>query len=166
MRKWKAVRQALNRYGIQGGTYFAIHPKHSPSLASLRNNHHKAFNNAPYYTEYNEGHTREWFNQHPNKRQYITAAYNKLNNAHRELNSAAHKIMATRILQRRWRAAREAVLNRRRTALRASALLSLGTKTIPNMRRIVFEKAFPKPVYGPLTQHATWMKQTRKYYTY
>lgn len=159
IRKWRAVRQALVRYGKQGGTYFAVHPKHSPSLTSMRNSYRTAFNNA---NNAHEAQVRAWLTQHPNKRQHITAAFNKLNNANRELNDAARKIMATRTLQRRWRAARSAVMNKRR----ASALLTLGQLTVPNMRRSVFEKAFPKPVYGPLTRRATWAKETRKYHTY
>jgi hypothetical protein len=162
IRKWRAVRQALVRYGKQSGTYFAVHPKNSPSLTSMRNSYWNAFNNANIINNNNQAQVRAWLTQHPNKRQHITAAYNKLNNAHRELNAAAHKIMATRTLQRRWRAARSAVMNKRR----ATALLTLGQLTVPNMRRSVFEKAFPKPVYGPLTQHATWAKETRKYHTY
>ena len=163
MRKWQAVRHALNRYGKQGGTYFAVHPKHSPSLASMRNSYWAAFNNTNFYFLHtNPAQVRAWLTQHPNKRQHITAAFNKLNNANRELNEAVRKIMATRTLQRRWRAARPAVMAKRR----ATALLTLGRFLNTNTRRAVFEKAFPKPVYGPLTQHATWAKQTRKYHTY
>ena len=162
IRKWRAVRQALVRYGRQSGTHFAVHPKHSPSLTSMRNSYWSAFNSANNVNNAHEAQVRAWLTQHPNKRQHITAAFNKLNNTNRELNDAARKIMATRTLQRRWRAARPAVMNKRR----ATALLTLGLLTVPNMRRSVFEKTFPKPVYGPLTQHATWAKETRKYHTY
>lgn len=163
IRKWRAVRQALLRGGRQTGASWALQPKNAPSFRSVRNNYWNAFNNANNINDAQEAHVRAWMTQHPNKRQHITAAYNKLNNAHRELNAIAHKIMATRTLQRRWRAARPAVMNKRK----ATALLALGrVVSQPNMARAIFKLAYPKPVYGPLTQQNTWAKMTRRYPTY
>ena len=162
IRKWRAVRQAIMRSGRQTGALITIHGKNAPSLRSVQNNYWNAFNNANNVNDAQEAHVRAWMTQHPNRRQHITAAYNKLNNVHRELNAVAHKIMATRTLQRRWRAARPAVMNKRK----AAALLTLGQLTAPNTRGVIFKLAYPKPVYGPLTQQNTWMKMTRRYPTY
>lgn len=161
--KWRAVRQAILRAGRQRGAAWALQPKNAPSFPSVRNNYWSAFNNANNINDAQEAHVRAWMTQHPNKRQHITAAYNKLNNVHRELNAVAHKIMATRTLQRRWRAARPTVMNKRK----ATALLTLGrVVSQPNMARAIFRFAHPKPVYGPLTQQNTWMRMTRKYPEY
>lgn len=163
VRKWRAVRRALLRGGRQTGASWALQPKNAPTFTSIRNNYWTAFNNANNVNDANEGHVRAWFTQNPGKRQHITVAYNKLNNVHRELNAVAHKIMAIRTLQRRWRAARPAVMNKRK----AAALLTLGQLTAPNMRRAIFKLAYPKPVYGPMTQQNTWLRtMTRRYPTY
>ena len=75
----------------------------------------------------------------PEQRAYITSAYNKLPQLHRELNAIALKIIAARRIQKHWRAAQ----NKRRV----SALLALNKKgSVPNTTRRIMNMTFPKHI--------------------
>ena len=87
------------------------------------------------------------------RRAYITSAYNKLPQLHRELNAIAPKIIAARRIQKHWRAAQ----NKRRV----SALLALNKKgSVPNTTRAIMKLVVPNSV----SKHIHWTK--RKYSTY
>jgi hypothetical protein len=105
---------------------------------------------------------RVYFEVHPNKRQNIINAYNKLNNMTKELASIRRKAVAATTLQRRWHAVRPAIMNKRKvTALRALSALP----GVPNTRRAAFEKAFPRRVYGPVNE-LTYLRSHNKYPRY
>lgn len=166
MTKWRAVHNALQR----------------ANRGKLRRTFHVREHNAPeyqkVYTHFNNAFSndnqnltrggswvhgvRVYFEFNPNKRQNIINAYNKLNNMARELAAIRRKAVAATVLQRRWRAARPGIMNRRK----AAALLTLlALPGVPNTRRVAFEKAFPKPVYGPKSewQH---LRSSNKYPRY
>lgn len=167
MTKWRAVRNALGRvYKGKLRRTNEVRRHNAPTYNQVYNHFNRAFN-ADENANLTQGGTwvhgvRVYFNAHPNKRQNITAAYNKLNNLARELAMVRAKAVAATKIQTRWRTARPGIMNKRKvTALRALSALPGN----PNTRRAVFNRAFPKPVYGPKTemQH---MRSSNKYSRY
>lgn len=150
MRKWHAVHNAVvraNRGKLRRSSHVRGH--NAPTYNQVYGNFNNAFLNANFNNVGNPDLVRTWFYLNPNRRQHITAAYNKLNNMARELAGVRRKAVAATVLQRRWRAARPGIMNKRKvTALRA-----LSTAPgVRNTRRVAFEMAFPRPVYGPKTE--------------
>jgi hypothetical protein len=149
MRKWHAVRNALRRTwrGKLKGS-FHVREHNAPTANQVYGHYNNALANAPFNIN-NPMQVRIWFTLNPNKRQHITAAYNKLNNMARELAGVRRKAVAATVLQRRWRAAHPGIMNKRKvTALRALS----AAPGVRNTRRVAFEMAFPRPVYGPKTE--------------
>jgi len=147
VKKWQAVWKMmfLPSTGRFTGTR-EVQQKNVTSYLNMKNHFIRSYNNrleSSYPAD-----VRRYYANNPNKRKYVTQAYNKLNNVARELAGVRRKSVATSTIQRHWRAARSAVMNRRKTA----ALIAM-TPLVPNTRRIVFEAAFPKPVYGPKTRN-------------
>ena len=166
MTKWRAVHNALGRAsrGKLRRTYEVIR-HNAPAYNHVYTHFNKAFNtdnaNLTRGGSWIHG-VRVYFQYNPNKRQNITAAYNRLNNMARELAMVRAKAVATSTIQRHWRNARPATMNRRK----AATLVTLRkTPLVPNMQRVLFEKAFPKPVYGP-NNELTALRRHRKYITY
>lgn len=166
MRKWRAVHNALlraNRGKLRGSSHVREH--NAPAYQQVYNHFNNAFGNDNH--NLTRGGTwvqgvRVYFEFNPNKRQSIINAYNKLNNMAKELAAVRRKAAAVTVIQKHWRAARPGVMNKRKvTALRALSALP----GVPNTRRAAFEKAFPRRVYGPVTelQH---LRSFRKYNTY
>lgn len=153
MRKWAAVRDALMRAnrGRLRGT-FHVREHNAPTYNAV----YKHFNNA--FSENLNNHTMGgsnpqtvmiYFMPRENRRMNIAAAYNKLNQMARELAAIRRKAVATSTLQRHWRQARPAIVNKRKM----TALMTLTRKPgVPNTRRAMFNRAFPKKVYGPSTE--------------
>lgn len=166
MTKWRAVHNALlraNRGKLKRSYHVREH--NAPKYQEVYNHFNNAFMNDNH--EWTQGGTspigvRLYFNFYPNKRQHITMAYNKLNNMARELAGIRRKVIAATSLQRRWRAVRQEVMNKRK----AASLITM--RTLPILRehqREIFEKAFPKPVYGPVTElkHLQSYNKYRRY---
>ena len=146
MNKWRAVNRALLRAsgGKMRGTA-ELRKHNAPTYQQIYNHFMNAFN-AMVHRNMRAAAVRQYFSYHPNKRQHITAAYNKLNNLYGELATIRRKAVATSTIQRHWKTMRPVVMNKRR----ATALLTLqALPGVPETRRMVFEMAFPKPVYGP-----------------
>jgi hypothetical protein len=162
MTKWRAVNRALLRAsgGKLRGT--AELRKHNvPTYQQIHGHLTNAFS-AAINRSMRPSVVRAYFMHHPNKRQSITAAYNKLNNLARELATVRAKALATSTIQRHWQRARPAVMNKRR----ATTLLTLqALPGVPETRRMVFDLAFPKPVYGPKTRMNAHTSR-RKYSAY
>ena len=166
MTKWRAVHAALQRAGRGKLRRTNEVKKHN---APTYNQVYTHFNNA--FSNDNQNLTRggSWvhgvrvyFEWNPNKRQNIINAYNKLNNMARELAAIRRKAVAATVLQRRWRAAHPGIMNRRK----AAALLTLrALPGVPNTRRVTFEKAFPRRVYGPVNE-LTYLRSHTKYPRY
>ena len=164
--KWRAVHSALQRASRGKLRRTNEVKKHN---APTYNQVYTHFNNA--FSNDNQNLTRggSWvhgvrvyFEFNPNKRQNIINAYNKLNNMSRELAAIRHKAVSATVLQRRWRAVRPAIMNKRKvTALRALSALP----GVPNTRRVAFEKAFPRRVYGPVNE-LTYLRSHNKYPRY
>lgn len=167
MTKWLAVKRALleaNRGKLIRSSQVREH--NAPTYQEVYGH----FNNA--FSEDNANLTRGGFWVHgvrvyfqfkPNKRQNITAAYNKLNNMYRELAVVRGKAAATSTIQRHWRQARPGIINKRKV----TSLLTLArTHGVPNTQRVLFELAFPKPVYGPNNEVTALRKRLGKYRTY
>jgi hypothetical protein len=153
MRKWRAVHNALLRVyrgKLKGSSHVLEH--NAPTYQQVYNHFNNAFSND------NQNLTRAgswvhgvrvYFEFYPYKRQQIINAYNKLNNMAKELAGVRRKAVAATVLQKRWRAARSAVMNKRKV----SALRALSAfPGVRNTRRVAFEMAFPRPVYGPKTE--------------
>lgn len=166
MNRWRAVLNGIRR-ATRGKLKHSDHvlEHNAPTYQQVYTHFNNAFNRDR--TNFTDGGTRlhwvrAYFVVHPNKRQNITAAYNKLNNMARELAMVRQKAVAASTLQKHWRSARPAIMNKRKvTALRAMSTLP----GVPNTRRAAFEKAFPKPVYGPKTSLQT-MRSYKKYNSY
>lgn len=164
MTKWRAVHNALQRAN-RGKLRRSFHVRehNAPTYNQVYYHFNNAFSNDHHNLSrggsWSPG-VRVYFEFNPNKRQNIINAYNKLNNMAKELAAVRRKAVAASVLQKRWRAVRPAVTNKRKV----SALLSLR-RLVPNMRREAFERAFPRPVYGPKTELNTLMER-RKYNRY
>lgn len=166
MTKWRAVHNALlraNRGKLRRTDEVRRH--NAPVYNQVYTHFNSAFNadthNLTRGGSWVHG-VRVWFQFNPNKRQNITAAYNKLNNMARELAMVRAKVLAASTIQRHWRTARPGIINKRKVA----ALLTLArTPVDPNTRRVAFQMAFPKPVYGP-NNELTALRRHRKYSTY
>jgi hypothetical protein len=144
--KWRAVNTALRRAsgGKMRGTA-ELRKHNAPTYQQITTHLTRAFN-AENNISKTPAFIRGYFTRHRDKRFHITAAYNKLNNLYRELATVRAKAVATSTIQRHWKTARPAVMNKRR----ATALLTLqALPGVPETRRMVFEMAFPRPVYGP-----------------
>lgn len=166
MRKWNAVYQALlqaNRGRMRGTHEVRLH--NAPIYQQVYGHYNNAFSNNQNNTTFGASHRPAvlvYFIQHPNRRQNLAAAYNKLNAMARELAMVRRKAVASGTIQRHWRAARPALMNKRK----AAALLTLKrTPGVSNTRRNVFNRAFPKPVYGPVNEF-TALRSRRKYNRY
>ena len=162
MTKWRSVNRALLRasMGKMRGTA-EVRRHNAPTYQKIRTHFTNAFN-AMINPDMRPTHVRAYFMDYPNKRQHITAAYNKLNNLARELATVRAKAVATSTIQRHWWSARPAVMNKRK----ATALLTLqALPGVPHTRRLTIEMAFPKPVYGPKTRLNTHTSR-RKYSAY
>ena len=166
MRKWNAVRNALlqaNRGRLRGTNHVREH--NAPTYQQVYNHINNALSENNNNMTHGGSHRHSvivYFIQHPNRRNNLAAAYNKLNQMARELAMVRRKAVAATTLQRRWRQARPAIMNKRKTA----ALLTLArTPGVPNTRRNVFNRAFPKPVYGP-NNELTTLRSRRKYNRY
>jgi len=165
MRKWNAVHRALLQAerGRMRGT-FEVRRRNAPTYQQVYGHYNNAFSNNQNNTTLGASHRPAvlvYFIQHPNRRNNLAAAYNKLNNMARELASVRRKAVATSTIQRRWRSARPGVMNKRKV----TALLTLKkTPGVPNTRRNVFERAFPKPVFGPNNEVTTLRKMIRRKY--
>ena len=166
MTKWRAVHNALQR--AERGKLrrsFRVREHNAPTYQQVYTHFNSAFNADNH--NLTQGGTRRhgvrvYFEFNPNKRQNITNAYNKLNNMARELAAVRQKAVAATTLQRRWRAVRPAIMNKRKvTALRALSALP----GVPNTRRAAFEKAFPRRVYGPVNE-LTYLRSHNKYNRY
>ena len=166
MTKWRAVHNALLRANRGKLRRTGEVRRHN---APVYNQVYTHFNNAFSADNHNltrggswiHG-VRVWFQVNPNKRQNIIAAYNKLNNMARELAMVRAKALAASTIQRHWRTARPGIINKRKV----TTLLTLNkTPLVPNMRRVAFQMAFPKPVYGP-NNLLTALRRHRKYSTY
>jgi hypothetical protein len=176
VRKWKAVGNAIYRaqggppsfWGFRGARY-VIH-KNAPAYRNVFRNYEKALGNQNNITTLQVA--RNYFGNNPNKRQYITAAYNKLPNLHKQLNTVAHKIVTVRKLQK---IRRSAVQERNKKEKNAKMLLAgYAVKNLPkNMAtREILSKVYAnlhrsKTPYGPLTESNTLRRIfSRKYNTY
>lgn len=166
MRKWRAVTEALrraNRGRLRRSSEVRNH--NAPTYNQVYGHYNNAFSNNQNNTTLGASHQPAvlvYFIQHPNRRNNLAAAYNKLNQMARELAMVRRKAVATSTLQRRWRTARPGIMNKRK----AAALLTLTrTPGVPNTRRNVFNRAFPKPVYGPVNELTT-LRSRRKYNRY
>lgn len=150
MRKWNAVHRALVQAerGRMRGTY-EVRRHNAPMYQEVYGHYNNAFSNNQNNTTLGASHRPAvlvYFIQHPNRRNNLAAAYNKLNNMAKELAAVRRKAVATNTIQRHWRRARPGIINKRK----AAALLTLKrTPGVPNTRRNVFNRAFPKSVYGP-----------------
>ena len=166
MRKWNAVYRALLQaeQGRMRGTN-EVRKKNAPIYQQVYGHYNNAFSNNQNNTTFGASHRPAvlvYFIQHPNRRRNLAAAYNKLNAMARELALVKGKSIATSTIQRHWRRARPAVMNKRK----AAALLTLNrTPGVKNTRRNVISLAFPKPVYGPVNEF-TALRSRRKYSTY
>lgn len=166
MRKWAAVRNALlraNRGRLRRTSEVRNH--NAPTYQQVYNHFMNAFSNN-HHNQTIGGSNRHavlmYLIGHPHRRQNIAAAYNKLNQMARELAMVRRKAVATSTIQRHWRAARPGIMNKRK----AAALLTLArTPGVSNTRRNVFNRAFPKPVYGP-NNEITTLRSRRKYNRY
>lgn len=160
VRKWRTIHRALifSHMGKLKGT--AEVRRHNVPSYKVLGNLFLMSTNATLASAH-PSNVRRYFTQHPEKRQYVTEAYNKLNNVARELAGVRRKVLAATTIQRHWRQARPGVMNRRR----ATALLVMSPIGSTNLRKIVMESAFPKPVYGPKTRLNTRRSHTR-YPTY
>jgi hypothetical protein len=166
MTKWRAVHNALQRASRGKLRRTNEVKKHNAPTYQQVYNH---FNNAFSADNHNLTRGGSWihgvrvyFEWNPNKRQNIINAYNKLNNMTKELASIRRKAVAATTLQRRWRAVRPAIMNKRKV----TALLTMNkTPLVPNMRRVAFQMAFPKPVYGPVNE-LTYLRSHNKYPRY
>lgn len=166
MTKWRAVHNALqraNRGKLRRTNEVRRH--NAPTYNQVYSHFNNAFSNDNQNLtqggSWRHG-VRVYFEFNPNKRQNITNAYNKLNNMTRELAAIRQKAVAATTLQRRWRAARPVIMNKRKvTALRALSALP----GVPNTRRAAFEKAFPRRVYGPVNE-LTYLRSHKKYNRY
>lgn len=166
MTKWRAVYNALIRAttGKLRRTY-EVRRHNAPTYQNVLIHFNNAFNadnhNLTRGGTWVHG-VRVYFEGRPNKREHITAAYNKLNNMARELAAIRAKAVATSKIQRHWRTARPGIMNKRR----ATALMAMRTlPNVPNTRRVAFELAFPRPVYGP-NNHLTALRRHSRYNTY
>jgi hypothetical protein len=166
MTKWRAVHNALlraNRGKLRRTAEVRRH--NAPAYRNVYNHFNSAFNadnhNLTRGGSWIHG-VRVYFDGNPNKREHITAAYNKLNNMARELAAIRAKAVAASKIQRHWRTARPGIMNKRR----ATALMAMRTlPNVSNTRRVAFELAFPRPVYGPNNEF-TALRRYRKYNTY
>jgi len=170
MTKWHAVNRAL---GLAAGRRMRgmmrrtneVRRHNAPAYQAVYNHVNNAFN-ADFYNitqggSNNQG-VRVYFTMNPNQRRHITAAYNRLNNMKKEMAGVLQKVSAARTLQKRWRAARPRIMNKRKT----TALLTLGRMPgVPNTRRALFNQACPRPVYGPKTE-LNALRMHNKYPTY
>lgn len=170
MTKWHAVNRALGLAagrrirGMMQGTHEVRH-HNAPAYQAVYNHVNNAFsadfNNITQGGSNNQG-VRLYFTQNPNQRRHITAAYNRLNNMKKAMAGVLQKVSAARTIQKRWRATRPRIMNKRKT----TALLTLGRMPgVPNTRRALFNQAFPRPVYGPKTQ-LNALRMHNKYPTY
>ena len=168
MKKWNAVKRALIRLGVgamRGTSEVLRH--NSPTYDQVYNHFNTAFNKDNMNMTQGgslANFVRLYFIQHPNKRQNISSAYNKLNNMARELGAIRRKAVAARKIQQRWRAEWPRISNNRKIATLITLSRFPGD---PNTRRKIFENAFPRPVYGPNTEENTLKKiRSRKYNKY
>jgi hypothetical protein len=147
LRKYHEINRALTRGARMKGTQRGVMNENAPTYAKILSSYDNVFGDYHNNVQNNNA-LRIMFTGSLRKRQIIASTYKKLDKLHKELNSIARKIVATRTLQRRWRAARPDVMNKRKTA----SLLALRNVMTPNVRRKTVEMAFPRPVYGPLTE--------------
>lgn len=164
MARWRAVRNALRRAnrGKLRRTWHVREHNAPTTYQEVWGHYNNAFANAPFNNMGDPVITRAFFEAVPNSRQHITAAYNKLNAMARELAMIRRKAVAVSVIQRHWRRARPEIRRQRRiTALRALT----SYPGVSNTRRIAFELAFPKPVYGPIDE-LTHLRSSRKYNRY
>lgn len=153
MTKWRAVHTALQRAerGKLRRTWH-VREHNAPTYQQVYTHFNNAFKNDNHNLTHGGSRVhgvRVYLEWNPNKRQNIINAYNKLNNMAKELAAIRRKAVAATVLQRRWRAARPVVMNRRK----ATALLTLrALPGVSNTRRVAFEKAFPRPIHGPKTE--------------
>jgi hypothetical protein len=145
------------------GTY-EVRRHNAPVYQQVYGHYNNAFSNNQNNTTLGASHRPAvlvYFIQHPNRRNNLAAAYNKLNAMARELAMVRRKAVATSTIQRHWRRARPGIMNKRK----AAALLTLNrTPGVPNTRRNVFNRAFPKSVYGPNNEITTLRKMMRRKY--
>ena len=160
--KLRTVNMALRRASMGKLRNTAELRRHNaPTYQQIRTHLTRAFN-AENSTSRAPAFLRGYFTRHSDKRYHVTAAYNKLNKLYSELATVRGKVVATEKLQRHWKSARSAVMNKRK----ATALMTLqALPGVPETRRIAFELAFPKPVYGPKTEINTLTSRVR-YPTY
>lgn len=162
MRKWNAVHRALVRANMgRLRRTFEVRRHNAPTYQEVYGHYNNAFSNNQNNTTFGASHrpaVMVYFIQHPNRRQNLAAAYNKLNQMARELAAIRRKAVATSTIQRHWRQYRTANMNKRK----ATALLTLKRMPgVPNTRRATFNRAFPKKVYGPVTESEYFRSRTK-----
>lgn len=176
--KFMAIRRALGR--AQGGTGFrgfvgayALLGKNAPAYGSIMYNYERAINLfGDDITSHQLAH--DYFGLHPEMRQYVTEAYNKLPILHNQLNKIAHKIVTVRKMQRIRRSSVQQRNKREKnakmiTAIRAVKSLPRNMANKEIMRNVYANLHKSKTPYGPLTEMNEIKRMLRsypKYFTY
>ena len=174
VRKWKALTNAILRaQGYSRGTGFRnanfVVSKNAPAYRHVIRNYERAMNyqNADIN---NHQQALAYFGMYPNRREYITAAYNKLPNLHNQLNQVARKIIAVRKLQKIRRSSVQARNKREKNAkmlaaIRAVNSLPRNMANIEILRKIYGNLHASKTPYGPKNEMNNAMSY-RKYTKY
>jgi hypothetical protein len=170
VRKWRAVKNAIRRaQGFRGAS--VVVSKNASAYGNVLRNYERALNN--YGNDISTNHVAHgYFQAHPNSRQHITAAYNKLSALNNQLNKVAHKIVMVRKLQKTRRAAVAARNKREKNTKMLSTFLAVRNlpKNMANreiLRQVYHNLHKSKTPFGPNTEvNALRKMYSRKYNTY
>jgi len=175
VRKWNAVSSALSRaqgysnaLGVTGmGNARTVISKNAPAYNHVMRNYEQAIN---YHGDdiVNRQVALQYFGMYPNRREYITAAYNKVPNLHSQLNQVARKIIAVRKLQK---IRRSSVQARNKKEKNTKMLLAIrAVNSLPRLMRnreilgTVYRNLHAsKTPYGPKTFN-NYLRSNRKKY--
>jgi hypothetical protein len=174
VRKWKAVRSALQRaqgyssaLGVTGmGNARTVISKNAPAYNHVLRNYERSLNNYNNEPLTNQ-HALAYFGMLPNRREYITAAYNKLPNLHSQLDQVARKIIAVRKLQKIRRSSVQARNKKEKNTKMLNAFLTVRNmpRNMANreiLRRIYGNLHASKTPYGPKTFNNYLRRETRE----
>lgn len=175
VRKWNAVSSALSRaqgysnaLGVTGmGNARTVISKNAPAYNHVMRNYEQAIN---YHGDdiVNRQVALQYFGMYPNRREYITAAYNKVPNLHSQLNQVARKIIAVRKLQKIRRSSVQARNKKEKNTKMLNAFLTVRNmpRNMANreiLRRIYGNLHASKTPYGPKTFN-NYLRSNRKKY--
>ena len=172
VRKWKAVRSAIlrangyaRRTGFMGANF--VVSKNAPAYNHVFRNYERSLNNHNDELFTNQQ-ALAYFGMYPNRREYITAAYNKLPNLHSQLDQIARKIIAVRKLQKIRRSSVQARNKREKNTKMLLAIRAVNSlpKNMANreiLGRIYGNLHASKTPYGPKTFN-NYLRSNRKKY--